>query len=71
MTLTFLCGLMQTRTIRNALIVAPLSVLRSWQKESYKVMGSRVSIEMVLSSDSKHHLQIALRNALRWYVRAQ
>jgi len=66
MTLTFLCALMQTRTIRNALIVAPLSVLRSWQNESYKVFGSSVSIEMVLSSDSKHHRQIALRNALRW-----
>lgn len=29
---------MRAGTIRNALIIAPLSVLRSWEKEAWKIL---------------------------------
>jgi DNA excision repair protein ERCC-6-like len=39
MTLTYLGGLFRAGTIHNALILAPLSVLRSWEKESKVVLS--------------------------------
>ena len=37
-TLAYLGGLMRAGTIQNALIIAPLSVLRSWEKEAWKIL---------------------------------
>jgi len=78
MTLSFLGGLFRAKTIRNALVVAPVSVLRSWEKESYKILktlkccAAPVRIQVV-SSEGMTVLQRsrALRRALEWYVRAR
>jgi len=71
MTLTYLGGLMKAGTIRNALIVAPLSVLRAWENEAAKVLTLSVpNVKVqVLSSDiaANRRLQ-ALQEALEWYV---
>ena len=37
-TLSFLGGLMRAQTIRNALVIAPLSVLQSWENEARKIL---------------------------------
>jgi len=58
---------MQTKTIRNALIVAPLSVLSSWAKETHRALGKSVRI-VVLVSDIKDTASI-LRRALTWCVK--
>ena len=44
---------MRAGTIRNALIIAPLSVLRSWEKEAWKILRQCVpSIKVtVLNSE--------------------
>ena len=67
MTLTLLGGLMKSKTIRNGLIIVPLSVLRSWEAESEKVLKSCVprAHVYVVSSDMGRelrykHLQKAL-----------
>jgi SNF2 family DNA or RNA helicase len=68
-TLAFLGGLMRARTIRNAVILAPLSVLRSWEKEASHVVKScvnTISIEVVSSDISKRRRQQILRSALEW-----
>lgn len=68
-TLTFLGGMMRARTIRNALIVAPVSVLRSWEKEAnviVKMCVSNVSIKVVSSDINKRSRQRLLQSALEW-----
>jgi hypothetical protein len=47
----FLGGLMRAHTIRNALVVAPLSVLQSWEKQAHLAM----SHEEVLRSENHNH----------------
>jgi SNF2 family DNA or RNA helicase len=42
-TLAYLGGLMRAGSIRNALVVAPLSVLQSWRKEAQKILPQCVS----------------------------
>jgi hypothetical protein len=64
----FLGGLMRAHTIRNALVVAPLSVLQSWEKEARLVMKKycvpRITI-IVLSSDvAKNRRRKLLQEAL-------
>jgi hypothetical protein len=69
MTLTLLGGLMRTKTIRNALIVAPLSVLRSWEKEAEKVVRRcvpKVRICVVSSDVGKATRCKRLCAALEW-----
>ena len=67
MIITFLDSLMRSKIICNALIVAPLAVQRSWEKEAYRVMASAaVNIEVIASSDSQRLRLSVLRNALRW-----
>lgn len=68
-TLTFLGGLMRARTIRNALIVAPLSVLDSWRKEAdnvVKLCVPAVNIKIVSSDVSRKSRLRHLNDALKW-----
>jgi hypothetical protein len=45
---------MRAHTIRNALLVAPLSVLQSWEKQAYLAM----SHEEVLRSENHNHCSL-------------
>lgn len=66
-TLTFLGGMMRARTIRNAIVVAPVSVLRSWEKEARIVVRAcvpSVTIKVVTSDIGKRSKQQILRSAL-------
>lgn len=69
MTLSYLGGLMRAGTIRNALIIAPLSVLRSWEKEAFNVLKAcvRDARVQVLSSDlSPYRRSQIIQEALEW-----
>eukprot|EP00977_Amphora_coffeiformis_P005651 scaffold1189_cov194-Amphora_coffeaeformis.AAC.8 len=52
-TLSYLGGLMRAGTIRNALIIAPLSVLRSWEKEAWKILRQCVPLIKVTVFNSE------------------
>ena len=67
MTLTLLGGLMREKTIRNALIIAPVSVLRSWEKEANNVLKRcerRVKISVVSSDQEPKRRRRNLKEAL-------
>jgi SNF2 family DNA or RNA helicase len=69
MALTLLGGLMRSKTIRNGLIVAPLSVLRSWETEATKVVKlcvPNITILVVSSDVGKAMRCKHLRTALTW-----
>lgn len=53
-TLACLGGLMNTGTICNALVVAPKSVLRSWEREASKVLLSCVPIASIQVMSADH-----------------
>jgi SNF2 family DNA or RNA helicase len=58
---------MREKTIRNALIIAPVSVLRSWQNEANHVLRRcerRVVITVVSSDQQQRRRKKILRNAL-------
>lgn len=62
---------MRSKTIKNALVVAPLSLLRSWEKEAYKVMRQcvpHVHIQVVSSDTTRRTRQRRIDEALEWYV---
>jgi SNF2 family DNA or RNA helicase len=66
-TAAFLGGLMRTRTIKNAVIVAPMSVLRSWEKELKRVVLKCVAnaeIRVLESSRSDQQRSSILSAAL-------
>jgi len=70
-TLTYLGGLMRQKTIRNALIVAPVSLLRTWQKEAQVVMKKSgcvpsVTVSVLGSDVSKSRRMHQIRMALGW-----
>jgi SNF2 family DNA or RNA helicase len=68
-TLTLLGGLMRAKTIRNALVVAPLSVLRSWEREANAVAKAcvpHIRIQVVSSDISKATRSRRLQDALEW-----
>lgn len=75
-TLTYLGGLFSTGTIRNALVVAPVSILRSWEKEAQHVLANMmdssvvpIQIKVVSSSDSNRSRRNGIIiGALTWYV---
>ena len=52
-TLSYLGGLLRAGTIRNALVIAPLSVLRSWEKEARNVLRQCVPSVKVTVLDSQ------------------
>ena len=67
--LTYVGGLMRARSIRNTLIVAPLSVLRSWEAEANKVLTKcvpRIRIIVISSETSKVYRNQSLQRALKW-----
>jgi SNF2 family DNA or RNA helicase len=67
MTLTYLGGLMRAGTIRSALVVAPLSVLRAWENEAYKVLAvcvPTVQIQVLSSTMGASKRRRALEEAL-------
>ena len=50
--MAFLGGLMKAKTIKKAIVVAPVSVLRNWENEANKILRQCVGIKIqVLSSD--------------------
>lgn len=66
----FLGGMMKAQTIRNALVVAPVSVLRSWEREANKVAKACVPnlrIQVVSSALSKSVRTRRLQEAQEWY----
>jgi SNF2 family DNA or RNA helicase len=68
-TLTLLGGLMRAKTIRNALVVAPLSVLRSWEREANAIAKAcvpHIRIQVVSSDISKAARSKRLQDALEW-----
>jgi SNF2 family DNA or RNA helicase len=57
---------MRAGTIRNALVIAPLSVLRSWEKEAGKILPqcvSNIRISVVSSSVSVKERRRILKEA--------
>lgn len=68
--LTFVAGLMRSKTIRNAIVVAPLSVLRSWEKEAHRVIKKNcvknVTITVVNSDMGKNRRIRVLESAISW-----
>ena len=60
---------MRGKTIKNALVIAPLSVLRSWEKEAAKVLAScvpSVSIQVLSSDIGRNRRRQILSEALEW-----
>ncbi|KAG7359605.1 SNF2/helicase domain containing protein [Nitzschia inconspicua] len=66
MTLSLLGGLMRSKTIRKALVVAPVSVLRNWENEAKRILTlcTRVKIDVIASDSSKHARERKLKQAL-------
>jgi SNF2 family DNA or RNA helicase len=67
MTLAYLGGLMRAGTIRSALVVAPLSVLRAWENEAHKVLAMcvpTVQIQVLSSTMGASKRRRALEEAL-------
>ena len=72
-TLTLLGGLMRQRTVRNSLIIAPVSLLRTWEKEAIKIFKKfecvpQVTIIVLGSNVAKLKRKRLLLEALEWYV---
>lgn len=69
-TLSFLGGMMRAGTIQNALVVAPLSVLQSWEKEAKKILPKctpKVKIT-VLSSEIARRTRLDMIDSIKRYV---
>lgn len=67
--LALLGGLMRARTIRNALVVAPVSVLRSWENEARKVVTlcvPNIHIQVISSAIPSNKRVPYLQKALKW-----
>ncbi|KAL3915641.1 MAG: hypothetical protein SGILL_005551 [Bacillariaceae sp.] len=66
MTLTMLGGLFRAKTIRKALVIAPVSVLRNWEKEGRKILSKcvKANIQVIASETSKFARAKKLRAAL-------
>lgn len=65
-TLTFLGGLMVSRTIRSALICCPVSLLRSWESEAQSILNDSLGLDVsiqVISSDVSKKKRSELLNA--------
>ncbi len=69
-TLSFLGGLMTSKSIRNALVVCPKSLLLNWEREARDVLIShcklRVVITVVDSNISQDRRERTLKQALKW-----
>lgn len=69
-TCTLLAGLMRSRSIRNALIICPVAVMKTWEREARLVLehlcGINVSIRIVDSSIRRERRSMFLEEALTW-----
>lgn len=69
-TCTLLGGLMRAGTIRNALIISPVVVMKNWERESRMILekfcGVRVSILNIDSSIKRERRAMLLEEALKW-----
>jgi len=68
-TLTYIGGLMRAKVILSSLVVAPTSLLRTWEKESKKVIVGhdclpKLKIHVLSSSMKRHDRQRIIQNAL-------
>ena len=71
MAVVYISGLMKAGTIRNTLVVAPASVLRSWENEACNVLTVCVpgaQIIVLSSTMSQKKRKSVLGEALHWYV---
>lgn len=70
MVLTYLGGMLRSHTIRNALIIAPKSVLRSWESEARQIIKNccvpSLRIKVIASEQSRNQRFGALQEALEW-----
>jgi SNF2 family DNA or RNA helicase len=66
MTLSLLGGLMRSKTIRKALVVAPVSVLRNWENEGRRILSlcTSVDIQVIASDSSKQARRRKLKQVL-------
>jgi SNF2 family DNA or RNA helicase len=66
MTLSLLGGFMRAKTIRKALVVAPVSVLRNWENEARRILGMcvKTKIQVIASEASKYAREKKLKEAL-------
>lgn len=68
-TLTLLGGLFRAKTIRNALVLAPLSVLESWEyeaREVFTICSPNVHIQVIHGDVSRGARYRHLHEALTW-----
>lgn len=69
-TLSYLGGLMKSQSIRNALVVAPVSVLQSWEKEAHDIIkkhcAPRCNVVVVSSDINKRKRLNFLLDAQEW-----
>jgi SNF2 family DNA or RNA helicase len=69
MTLTLLGGLMKAKTIRNALVLCPVSLLRTWENEARKVLITylglpSITISVISSEMDRHKRAYMLEKAM-------
>ena len=69
MTLTLLGGLMKAKTIKNALVLCPVSLLRTWENEAHKVLNTylelpSVTIKVISSEMEKRKRAHLLQKAM-------
>jgi hypothetical protein len=62
---------MRTKKIRNALIVCPVAVMQTWEKESKLIIKKlcrieNISIRIIDSSTKRNRRAIMLEEALQW-----
>jgi len=70
-TCTLLAGLMRSRKIRNALIVCPVAVMKTWEKEAKLIIEKlcgigTLSLRIVDSSIKRERRAMMLEEALLW-----
>jgi Superfamily II DNA/RNA helicases, SNF2 family len=70
-TCSLLAGLMKSRSIRNALIICPVAVMKNWERESRLIIEhlcglSKVTIRVVDSSIRRERRSMFLEEALTW-----
>lgn len=69
-TCTILGALMRSRTIKNALIVCPVAVMATWEREGRMILdkccGLKVTIRIIDSSIRRERRAILLEEALSW-----
>ena len=69
MACTLIGSLMRAKTIRNALIIAPLTVLQHWKKDGDKIIRKCVplaEIDVVTSKTKKETRRRLIQAALTW-----